>query len=326
MKDMMRAFVVHAPGNPDALKLEERETPEPRFGDVRIEVKAFGLNRAELLTRAGLSPSVTLPRILGIEAVGVVDACPSGVFAPGQVVATAMGGMGRSFDGSYAEFTTVPEQQVQALETSLPWSTLAALPEMTQTAFGALYRGIAFSPGDTILIRGGTSSVGLMASLIAREHGCTVISTTRNEDRITTLKKYGAHHAIVDNGTIADRVRKYRRDGVDAVLDLVGTRVLQDNLEALREGGTLCLAGILGGEWALQNFSPMFDLPSKKRLVAYVGDANDFMRTPLQDIADMVARDEIAPPIARTLPFESLPDAHREMEANAIPGKWVMTI
>ncbi|QPC45255.1 zinc-binding dehydrogenase [Kaustia mangrovi] len=320
----MRAFVVHAPGGPEALRLETRPVPSVGHGQVRIRVRAFGINRAEIMTRKGLSPAVAFPRILGIEAVGTVDACPSGRLDRDDIVATAMGGMGRTFDGSYAEYLVVPEEQVQTVHTALPWSTLAALPEMVQTAYGALFRGLRILPGATILIRGGTSSVGLMAGTLARRHGCTVISTTRNKTRSDFLKQYGARHVVIDEGNVADDVRSLIPDGVDNVLDLVGTPTMADNFDALKPSGLLCLAGILSGQWALRDFSPMFDIPTDKRLTAYVGDAQDFMRTPLQEIVNLIERGLLDIPIGETVPFENTPDAHRAIEANTTPGKWVV--
>ncbi len=115
----MRAAVIEVAGGPEVLKLQERPVPKPEAGWVLVKVKAFGINRSELFTRQGHSPSVLFPRILGIEAVGQVVEAPGGAFAEGQTVATAMGGMGRRFDGSYAEYTCVPASQVQALETKL---------------------------------------------------------------------------------------------------------------------------------------------------------------------------------------------------------------
>jgi len=130
----MKAAVIREPGAPEVLAIEELPVPQPAPGWVLIRVKAFGLNRSELFTRQGHSPSVHFPRVLGIEAVGVVEDVPGGEFEPGQTVATAMGGMGRTFDGSYAEYTAVPANQVQAITTSLDWDTFGALPEKSVTA------------------------------------------------------------------------------------------------------------------------------------------------------------------------------------------------
>src|SRR5881409_2827792 len=112
MTATMRAVVLDAPGPPEALQIRELPLPEPRLGWVLIRVKAFGLNRSELHTRLGLAQGVTFPRIPGIEATGGVDAAPGGELAPGQQVVTMMGGMGRTFDGGYAEYTVVPAAQV----------------------------------------------------------------------------------------------------------------------------------------------------------------------------------------------------------------------
>ena len=131
----MKAAVIRRPGPPEVLTIEELPIPAPRSGWVLIRIKSFGLNRSELFTRQGHSPNVKFPRVLGIEAVGVVEAAPETEFEPGQTVATAMGGMGRAFDGGYAEYTCVPAAQVQRIDTTLAWQTLGALPEMVQTAW-----------------------------------------------------------------------------------------------------------------------------------------------------------------------------------------------
>ncbi|KAK4542986.1 hypothetical protein LTR36_005984 [Oleoguttula mirabilis] len=109
----MKAAVIYEAGGPEVLKLEQRPIPKPEAGWVLIRVKAFGLNRSELFTRQGHSPGVAFPRILGIEATGLVEEAPGGEFAKGDVVATAMGGMGRAFDGGYAKFTCVRAGQIQ---------------------------------------------------------------------------------------------------------------------------------------------------------------------------------------------------------------------
>src|SRR3954462_12380192 len=211
----MRAVVLDAvPAPPDALVVRELPVPQPQPGWVLIEVKAFGLNRSELKTRLGLADAdVTLPRVPGIEATGVVAACPGGELAVGQQVVAMMGGMGRSFDGGYAEFTCVPVAQAIPFRSDLPWATVGAVPEMLQTAYGALTVGLDMQPDQTLLIRGGTSSVGLTAPLLARRRGLTALATTRSEGKASALREAGADHVVVDDGANPARVRELMPGG-----------------------------------------------------------------------------------------------------------------
>src|SRR3954466_7190068 len=202
MTETMRAIVLDAPGPPDALKFRELPVPTPAVGWVLIEVKAFGLNRSELHTRQGLASGVTFPRVLGIEATGVVEECPGGEFAVGQQVVTMMGGMGRTFDGGYAEYTCVPARQVIPFASDLEWSTVGAMPEMLQTAYGSLTVGLDAQPGQSMLVRGGTSSVGMATAVLAKRQNMTVLSTTRSASKAAALTDIGVDHVLVDDGNI----------------------------------------------------------------------------------------------------------------------------
>src|SRR5690348_7403355 len=175
----MKAAVVMQPGGPEVLHIQEIPVPTPRPGWVLIHVKAFGLNRSELFTRQGHSPSVRFPRVLGIECVGVVADGGGTGLALGQTVAAVMGEMGRAYDGGYAEYTLVPASQVLPLTTALPWETLAAIPETFLTAWGSLFEAMDLQPGQTLLVRGGTSSVGMAAIMLAKHRGANVLATTR---------------------------------------------------------------------------------------------------------------------------------------------------
>lgn len=143
----MRAVVLDAPGPAEALTVRERPIPVLEPGWVLIRVRAFGLNRSELHTRLGLAEGVTFPRVLGIEATGVVAECPGGEFSAGRQVVAMMGGMGRTFDGGYADYTCVPAAQVIAFRSDLDCSILGAVPEMLQTAHGSLTVGLDAQPG-----------------------------------------------------------------------------------------------------------------------------------------------------------------------------------
>lgn len=181
MTGTMQAIFLDGPGAPGALTIRSLPIPVPATGQVLIRVKAFGLNRSELHTRLGLAEGVTFPRVLGIEATGVVAECPGGEFEPGQQVVTMMGGMGRTFDGGYAEYTCVPAGQVIAFRSELDWSVLGAVPEMLQTANGSLSIGLNAQAGQSILIRGGTSSIGMATAVLAKLKNMTLLSTTRSE-------------------------------------------------------------------------------------------------------------------------------------------------
>jgi NADPH:quinone reductase len=216
----MRAVVLDAvPAPPEALVLRERSVPQPEPGWALIEVKAFSVNRSELKTRLGFAdPDVTLPRVLGIEATGVVAAWPGGELAVGQQVVAMMGGMGRSFDAGYAEFTCVPVAQATPFDSELPWTSLGAVPDMLQTAYSALTIGLAVRPDQTLLIRGGTSSVGLTAAILAKRRGLTILATTRSQAKAGALREGAVDDIVVDDGAIAPRVRELVPGGVDATL------------------------------------------------------------------------------------------------------------
>ena len=325
MADTMRAVVLNAPGPPDALQIRNLPVPTPTDGQVLIEVKAFGLNRSELHTRLGLAEGVVFPRVLGIEATGIVAACPGGEFTVGQQVMAMMGGMGRVFDGGYAEYTCVPTAQVLPFESDLDWATLGAIPEMLQTAHGTLTIGLDLLAGDSILIRGGTSSVGMATAVLAKQRGATVLSTTRNPDKRGALDAIGIDHVIIDDGEIAEQVRAIIPDGVDAALELIGTPTLPDTLRSTRVHGVVCFTGMLSNQWTVERFYPIEYIPRGVRLTAYGGDAGDLPVDVLQGFLDAVATGEAVVPISHVYDLDQIAQAHADMEAGKATGKLVVT-
>jgi NADPH2:quinone reductase len=328
MKTTMQAIVLKSPGPVENLEMQQLPMPEPPNGWVRIAVKAFGLNRSELHTRLGFAEGVTFPRVIGIEAAGIVDAAPGTDLESGQQVVTMMGGMGRTFDGGYAEYTVVPRNQVIAFHSDLPWEVIGAIPETLQTAYGSLTTGLDLQPGQTLLIRGGTSALGLAVAGLAKDLGATVLSTTRRPDRIQNLKDNGADYVLIDNGQIAAEVHRILPEGADAALELVGTPTLPDTLASTRIHGTVCFAGMLSNEWIVPNFYPIGYLPNGVRLSAYGGESSDLPGEILQSYLEKIATGKIklATPNVYNFTQDEVRQAHDDMENNRVVGKLVVKI
>ncbi len=320
----MRAVVLEAPGPATALSIQDRPVPVARPGWVLLRVEAFGLNRSELHTRLGLAgPDVTFPRVPGIEATGVIEAAPGTNLQVGSKAVALMGGMGRSIDGGYAEYTLVPASSVIPVDTELDWARLGALPEVLQTAYGSLTTGIGARSGDTILIRGGTSSVGLVATILAKRMGVKVLATTRNAARSSDLMAAGVDHVIVDDGSIAGKVQELVPDGVDGAIELVGAPTLQDTLRSTRPGGTVCFTGMLSNQWIIKDFYPIGFIPNGVRLTAYGGGASDLPSEVLAEIADAIHAGEVQLPIVQYV-MDDIVQAHDDMEHNRVVGKQVV--
>jgi NADPH2:quinone reductase len=322
----MKAAITIKGGAPETIQIQEKPIPRSKPGWVLIKVKAFGLNRSELFTRQGHSPNVQFPRIQGIECVGEVEDDPSATYKRGQKVAAIMGGMGRDFDGSYAEFVSVPLDIVFPFESDLPWKILGAIPEMFQTVSGSLQQALEIKKGETLLIRGGTSSIGMLACQLARHMGMTVITTTRNPAKTTHLKENGADYVLLDDGHIQPQLETLFPGGVDKVLELIGTTTLKDSLKCIRPKGMVCMTGILGGEWTIKEFTPMGDIPSLGRLTVYMGDATNLDKDSLQDFINAVGKGSLNLNIDRVFNLNQIVEAHSYMESNQSKGKIVIEV
>ena len=237
-----------------------------------------------------------------------------------------MGGMGRVFDGGYAEYTCVPTGQVVAFESGLDWATLGAVPEMLQTSYGSLTVGLDARSGESILIRGGTSSVGMATAVLAKRRGMTVLATTRNLDKRDALRGVGVDHVVIDDGEVAPQVREIVPDGVDDALELIGTPTLPDTLRATRVHGVVCFTGMLSNQWTVRDFYPIDYLPRGVRLTAYGGDASDLPSEALQQFLDDVAAGAARVPVGHIYGFDEIVQAHAAMEAGSAAGKLVVTV
>jgi NADPH:quinone reductase len=324
----MRAIVISEHGGPEVLQIEEVPDPVPSDGEVLIRVKAFGINHAETHMRKGEWPEAT--PISGIEAVGTVAHDPSGTVPEETKVVTIMGGLGRTRNGSYAEYVTAAASNVAPIETLLSWTELAAIPESYATAWTALHENLELRPEHTLLARGATSALGQAAVNIARDLGATVIATTRREDRAVLLRSLGAEHVVIDDGEIAPAVRELTPGGVDRVLDLVGNSVLRDSLSVVRAKGRVCQAGFLGGLGSVDRFLPIVDMPSGVQFSFFGSfelgtDAFPLSAIPLQDIVKKVEAGAYQARPSRIFAFEEVAEAHRLMERSEAAGKLVVT-
>ncbi len=325
----MKAIVITAPGGPEVLAVAELPDPVPAAGEVLIRVRAFGLNHAEAYMRSGAWGQVA--QVPGIECAGTVEADPGGRLAAGTPVVAILGGMGRTRNGSYAELATVPAANVVPVRTSLSWTDLVALPEVYATAWAGLHQNLDLRPGQTVLVRGATSSLGQAAVNVAAGEGATVIATTRQPARADLLRDIGAAQVLIDDGQLAGQVHSLGTE-VDCVFDLVGNSVLRDSLRTVRARGRVCQLGFLGGLEPVTDFNPIADLPTGVQLSfygsAFVLGTDDY---PLADIPlqQMIAKAETgrykAKPV-RVFGFDEIVQAHRVMEEGRAAGKMVVTV
>jgi NADPH:quinone reductase-like Zn-dependent oxidoreductase len=320
----MQAAVVREPGGPEVLRLEELPVPEPRPGSVLVRVRAFGLNRSELVTRRGGSgDAVKFPRVLGIECVGEVVEAPDADLRPGHTVLAVMGGMGRDYDGGYAQYALLPVSQAIPVETTLDWPRLGALPESFGTAWGALDQ-LGLQAGQSLLIHGATSSVGMAAIAIARDEGLTVFATTRREGKREALEAAGVDHVVVDDGRAAAKVLEIAPNGVDGLLELVGPGAFLHSLAAVATGGRASVSGFLEGDWNLEPAraeAERLGVPLTRfgSGTINVDSYGEIYREIVRRVEDGRYRDNLD----RTFPLAEIAEAHRYMEANRAAGKVV---
>jgi NADPH:quinone reductase len=319
----MKAVVLEKPCAASELLVQEVPIPNVKPGWVLVKIKAFGINRSEIFTRQGDSPSVKLPRIIGIECAGEIEDPSDSSFKKGQQVVSLIGGLGREFDGSYAEYALIPSSQVYPINNDMDWVKLAAIPEMYYTAYASLFDTLQLKKGETLLIRGGTSSVGLASLQLAKSVGATVISTTRNTNKLEFLKQYGADFVLLDNESLSDQLFSLFPNGVNKVLELVGTVTVKHSLKLLAEHGILCMTGILGGEWVVDNFEPMMDIPSGAYFTQFDSGVN-FKEKLLIELFNHIEHHKINVPIAKVFPLDEIDKAHLLMESNKANGKIVI--
>lgn len=323
----MRAIVCATPGPISVLQIQSVPIPTPAAGQVLLKVLGFGINRAEMFTRQGHSPGLEFPLVIGIECIGRV-ASTSSRFATDQRVATCMGGLGRQIPGSYQEYTCVAEENLRPIpETkNLSVGQIAALPEMFQTTWGALSEGLGVKEGDSVLVRGATSSIGLCALqfLKVKLGASRVGATTRNAQREAMLRQSGADEVFIDNGSIAEQVTKSPGGRYDKCLELVGTTTILDSAACLNAKGTVCMTGIQGGEWVMKEFSPI-SIPNRVRMCGYGGGPEDFQAMPWEELVADLDEGRIKIPY-REFKMEDIQEIHETMESGGGGAKLAVVV
>ncbi len=319
MKTTMKAVVLDRITPAADVGLSEVPVPAVRPGWVLVRIGAFGLNHSEQILRLSEIEAdyIRKPIIPGIECAGeIADASDSGL-AAGQRVVALMGGMGRSFHGSYAEYALLPVHHVFPVASDLPWERLAAVPETWFTAWGSLFECLHLRPEDTLLIRGTTCALGYAALAIAKVLGCRVIATTHRAGKLSLLA--GADEAILDDGSLAGRL-----SGVTRALELVGPRSLRDTLRAVEPGGIVCHTGILGGVYTLDRFDPIKEIPNGVYLTGF------FSNTPSQRVLDDLFRflneHALVPAVGRVFPFSEIRAALAAQETGSVNGKIIVKV
>ena len=324
----MKAVIITSAGGPDVLELQQRPTPEPGIGEIRVRLHASALNRADILQRMGNYPvPAGAPQdIAGMEYAGEVDALGEGarLWKQGDRVMGIVGG------GGHAEFLCVHEREVMPVPNGMSWEDAAAIPEVFLTAYDALFTRLGLAVGETVLIHAVGSGVGTAALQLAHNAGARVIGTARSADKLARVKDLGLDAGIdASQGDWATQVEKaIGRDAVNATVDLVGGNYLEGNLRVAALKGRIVVVGLTAGSSAPFNMGILL----RKRLTI-VGTV---MRArPLEEkiaiarefsdrIIPLFESGRLKPIVDRVFPFEQISDAHRLMESNKTLGKIVL--
>lgn len=316
----MKAVVLQSPTQGHRVALTEVPVPKVRPGWVLIKVKAFGINHSEQILRLSEINAgyIQKPIIPGIERVGEIADPSDSNLQPGQKVAALMGGMGRSFNGSYAQYVLAPVSHVFAVQSDLSWEKLAAIPETYFTAWGSLFQGLKLEASDTLLIRGATCALGYASLQIAKTIGCKVIATTHRESKISLLAQ--ADQAILDTGNLP----AVTLSGPTKALDLVGPKTMQDTLKCVEFGGIVCNTGVLGGVYTINGFDPIKAIPNGVYLTGFYSNKPD--KNTMDEIFRFIESNHLNPPIGKVFDFRQIKEACVAQDSGQINGKIIVKV
>lgn len=319
MVNLMKAVIIDKVTPAANIRISEVEIPKIKPGWVLIKVKAFGLNHSEKILRLEeINESyIQKPVIPGIECVGIIENPSDSNFKKGQKVISLMGGMGRSFNGSYCQYALLPAHHVFSVESSLTWEQLAAIPETFFTAWGSLFECLQLKQTDKLLVRGATCALGYAAIQIAKAIGCKVVATTHKESKLKYISN--ADEQILDEGILIGKIK-----GITKVLDLVGPKSLKDSLTAVEKGAIVCNTGILGGVYELNNFDPIKDIPNGVYLTGFF--SNYPTQQIIDDIFNFINKKNIIPNFVNVFDFKNIKDAITAQDTGTVNGKIVVKI
>lgn len=337
-RKFMKAMVLEKPCTAEEMKIKNVPIPEVKENWILVKIRAFGINRAEIFTRQGDSPSVKLPRVIGIECVGIVEEPSNSDFKK------------REFDGSYAEYILIPKNQVYRLpdekdffkniklkskellkerfsknleitEENIFWSEIVAYPELYYTAYGSLFKSLKLKEGETLLVRGGTGSVALAAIQLAKAINVKVAATSRSASKEQFLKEKGTDEVIVGDENFDENLKKLFPDGVDKVLELIGRPTLKSSLKSVKQGGIVCMTGCLGG-WIIEDFEPLVDIISESYLTSF--DSTNVNKNTIKEMFEFIEKYNIKPCISKIFTLDEISLAHKYLESNSANGKIII--
>ena len=337
-RKFMKAMVLEKPCTAEEMKIKNVPIPEVKENWILVKIRAFGINRAEIFTRQGDSPSVKLPRVIGIECVGIVEEPSNSDFKK------------REFDGSYAEYILIPKNQVYRLpdekdffkniklkskellkerfsknleitEENIFWSEIVAYPELYYTAYGSLFKSLKLKEGETLLVRGGTGSVALAAIQLAKAINVKVAATSRSASKEQFLKEKGTDEVIVGDENFDENLKKLFPDGVDKVLELIGRPTLKSSLKSVKQGGIVCMTGCLGG-WIIEDFEPLVDIISESYLTSF--DSTNVNKDTIKEMFEFIEKYNIKPCISKIFTLDEISLAHKYLESNSANGKIII--
>ena len=314
----MKTVKIYQAGGPEQLIYQDVPTPDIKEGWSLVKIKGCGINHSEIFTREGKSPSVRFPRILGIECVGEVTQSSTPALAVGQKVVSIMGEMGRAFDGSYAEYVLLPNEQIYPVHTDLDWTTLAAIPETYYTAFGSLQQ-LRIALQDRVLVHGAGSGVGVaFAQLLkARFPHIVLHGSTRNPAKATRLQAVGFDEVITEADGKIQTDQSY-----DKILELVEPATLRDSFSHINEHGIVCNTGQLGNMWYVNDFDPIIELKNNSYLTAFY--SGNVSQAKLDAMFDYIRQFNVKILIERVFTLEQVPEAHRFLQSTDGFGKVVV--